>query len=223
VSDGLDRLPEGWDDLVRADAEALGPPEKAKDRVRRRLEVTLGITALAAAAAGVGSTATAATTAGAATATVAGAAVVTSVKVAVGLIALSAVTGTAYVGLRERSERAHRAKPPPVVQPSIPAARPSPVNAVPLPDPLAEEEQLLTGARSALTRGALEEASRELELHRARFGQGRLSEEREALEIRLLVRRGNIAEARRRATGFRAAHPTSLQLHVIDEALGGEP
>jgi len=47
-----DVLPEGWDALSRADAEALAPPEDAKERVRLRVAATLGLAAGLGAAAG---------------------------------------------------------------------------------------------------------------------------------------------------------------------------
>lgn len=225
MSDMLERLPEGWDELVRADDEALGPPWGAKKRVRRRVEGTLGIAAFAVGtAAGLGSTATAATATSATSAAL--------VKVTVGVIAISAASGTAYLGLREHSEWLNRTKPSAAVRPSVPvppapptlgSPPPSTLSLPTAPDPLAAEEQLLSEARRALARGALDEASRKLELYRDRFGEGRLSEEHEALEIRVLVRGGHMAEARRRASVFRAAHPRSLQLNVIDEALRGTP
>ena len=57
-----DSLPDGWDALSREDAEALAPPEGAKERVRLHLAATLGLAAgFGAAGAVVGAASAAAT------------------------------------------------------------------------------------------------------------------------------------------------------------------
>jgi hypothetical protein len=84
---------------------------------------------------------------------------------------------------------------------------------------LAQERELLDLARSNAARGEPALALAQVEQHRERFPQGHLSEEREALGIRALLALGRTQEALDRAQAFRAAHPSSFLLPVIDSAL----
>ncbi len=74
---------------------------------------------------------------------------------------------------------------------------------------LKEEAATLRLARSALRRGDLPGASAALEVARSQFGNGALSEEREALTIELLARSGQRAAADARAAAFLRSFPNS--------------
>ncbi|HZW87605.1 MAG TPA: hypothetical protein VFF12_00880 [Myxococcaceae bacterium] len=243
MSEGLPGdLPEEWEDLGRADASELAPPPGAKDRVQRRVALTLGLGAGFLAATAGGSSAAAAGLTGAGAAGSAGAtgggtgAAATGIAgsllakklLVVGVLAAVGVGGGTAAYLEVRSERARSHAP--VVTPTprtatAPVARPV---APPLPEPppaeapvdtLGEERGLLDRARQDIARGMLAEARALLDRHAAEFPSGQLAEEREALVIRLLVREGRLSEARSRAARFRMQHPRSIQLPGIDDAL----
>jgi hypothetical protein len=254
-------LPDDWEALGRADAEALAPPAGAKDRVRAQVALTLGLgaalgvgtassTAAGSTAAAGGAGAGGATAAGAAQAPAAQGAVATAAKVLalkkVTLVTVAAVTamagGTAtYVEVQARREASRRiaaerqvaaekqvaslTPAPTPVAPSAPATLPPSEPAIAPPpgpppvDTLGEERSLLDRARLAIATGHLTEAQALLARHATAFPDGRLGEERQALQIRLLVRQGREQEAKHRAALFRKEHPGSIQLPVIDEAL----
>ena len=225
-------LPEEWADLGRADASELAPPPGAKERVQRRVAVTLGLGAGFLAATAAGSSAAAAGSAraagggtGAAATGIAGSLLVKKALV-MGVIAAVGVGGGTAAYLEVRSERARSRTP--VVTPSpgpAPVARPvAPLAPEPPPaeapvDTLGEERGLLDRARQDISRGLLVDAGALLDRHAAEFPSGQLAEEREALGIRLLVREGREREARSRAQRFRKLHPHSIQLPGIDDAL----
>ncbi len=231
-----DDLPEGWEALSRADAAALAPPEGAKERVRMQLAATLGVAAGLGAA---GAVATAASAGGGASPLPAESLVGTLSKallfkkaVVLGVVAASTVTGStvAYVQVRAHQRAASEAAahrqhvapaPPPAPALSVSSAPPAVEEAPPPPaaDTLGPERSLLDQARGAIARGQLGEAQQLLQRHAQLFPTGRLSEEREALTIRLLVRQGHRAEASRRAERFRKEHPHSIQQPNIDAAL----
>jgi len=86
---------------------------------------------------------------------------------------------------------------------------------------LAAERHLLEIARAALARGRAPEALDALATHRARFADGQLSEERDALRVQALASAGRDAEARAAAAAFRARYPHSMFEAVVRAALGG--
>lgn len=88
---------------------------------------------------------------------------------------------------------------------------------------LAEERRLLESARAELAHGQTERALGFLEEHRRRFPSGRLSEERDALEVRSLAAGGRRDEARERADAFRARYPRSVLRPVVDRAVPAGP
>jgi len=226
-------LPEGWEALSRADALALGPPEGAKERVRLHVAATLGL------AAGLGAAGAVATSAAAGGATsfptegllgglVKG--LLFKKAVVLTVLAATAVTGgtAAYVEVRARRREAAQAQASKegaasVPKPPIVSAPPAPVEAPPEApkDTLAEERALLDEGRRAISQGQLHEAQALLTQHAQLFPNGRLTEEREALVIRLLVREGHTSEAVRRAARFKKEHPHSIQQPGIDSALKG--
>lgn len=237
-----DELPEGWADLGHEDAAALEPPDGAKERVQRRVALTLGLGAGFVAATAVTSSAAAAgvATAGAATGAgasgggagaaatgIAGALLAKKVLV-LGVVAAVGLGGGTAAYLEVRSERARThptAVAPPAPQPIARPLAPPPLEppaAEPEPaDTLGEERALLDRARLDIVHGRLAEARALLARHAGQFGGGHLAEEREALLIRLLLREGRESEARTRAARFRQEHPRSIQLPGIAEALRG--
>jgi pentatricopeptide repeat protein len=85
----------------------------------------------------------------------------------------------------------------------------------PPPSPAAslrEEQRLLDLARDAIVRGEPEAALPPTSTHAARFPQGVLSEERDALRIRALARLGRGDEARALLARMRVDHPHSFLL-----------
>jgi hypothetical protein len=232
-----DALPEGWEALSREDALALGPPDGAKERVRLHLATTLGL------AAGLGAAGAVATSAAAGSASsfpteglLGGLAKGFLLKKAVVLtvVAATAVTGgtAAYVEVRARRQEAAQALAlakeraatvPRAVEAPIVSAPPVPVEKTPAgpKETLGEERALLDEGRKAISQGRLREAQALLERHAELFPSGRLTEEREALVIRLLVREGHTSEAVRRAARFKKEHPHSIQQPGIDQALRG--
>jgi hypothetical protein len=95
----------------------------------------------------------------------------------------------------------------------------SPKVATPEVASLSEEERLLDLARTALTRGEPQAGLAPLARHEARFPNGQLVEEREALYVRILVALERDEEATVRATAFRRRFPDSLFKPVVDNAL----
>jgi hypothetical protein len=239
-----DGLPPEWEALAREDAEALAPPHGAKERVQRRVAFTLGLGAgfiaatavtSTAAAAGVASAASGAGTGGSAATGLAGA-LLAKKAIVLGLAAAVTVGGGTAAVLEVRSERARSraaalapptrapiARPPALPSPEPSAAESAPPEPAPeqsAPDTLGEERALLDRARQDIASGKLVAARSLLSRHSAQFPAGHLAEEREALVIRLLVREGRVAEARAHAARFRKAHPRSIQLPGIADALG---
>ena len=231
---GEDALPEGWDALSRADALALGPPEGAKERVRLQLAATLGLAAGLGAAGAVATAAAAGSASSLPTESLLGGvvkALLLKKAVVLSVLAATAVTGgtAAYVEVRARRQEAQKALALPKERAvPVPHEAQVPEAAPPVEEPLrapkemlSEERLLLDDGRRAIAQGRLPEAQALLERHAQLFPKGLLSEEREALFVRLLVREGQASEAARRAARFRKEHPNSIQQPGIDEALRG--
>jgi hypothetical protein len=114
------------------------------------------------------------------------------------------------------------AEPPaPVAQPRrvprvlpVQAAPPAPASLEPAPPAvdaaLIAERGLLAEARRALSTGDTAAALAALEAHRGAHANGRLGEERDALEISTLSAAGRRAEAAERAAVFLSRHPDSI-------------
>lgn len=132
-------------------------------------------------------------------------------------------------------ERATTSAPPAVLSPAprivivnaTPSAAPAPTVPAPatsarVPNPLpapsgsltesglAGERALIDRARAALARGDAAAAERAVGLHRSRFPEGQLSEEREAIAIRALRATGRAQEAKQREEDFVRAYPDSV-------------
>jgi len=84
---------------------------------------------------------------------------------------------------------------------------------------LAAERQLLDAARSTLARGEPQAGIISLEQHVKRFPKGTLTEEREALYIRILVAAGNDSAASARAANFQQRFPNSMFMPVVERSL----
>lgn len=83
----------------------------------------------------------------------------------------------------------------------------------------ATERPWLDAARTALTQDDLEGAATHLETARAKFPDGSLSEEREALAIHVLIARGDQTLAAQAIDTFRARHPGSPFALAIEDAM----
>ncbi|MGA9520967.1 MAG: hypothetical protein WBV82_05855 [Myxococcaceae bacterium] len=78
-------------------------------------------------------------------------------------------------------------------------------------------------ARTALLRREPDAALVALEEHVARHPSGRLSEERDALRVQVLVLLGRQPEAESLAKAFRDRHPNSLLLAAVEAAISSAP
>jgi hypothetical protein len=88
---------------------------------------------------------------------------------------------------------------------------------------LTEERILLDEARQALIQGEPERSLGRLDLHRTRFTDGLLAEERDAMQVEALVRAGRYDDARKRAGDFRSRLPGSLFLPTVESAIASIP
>jgi hypothetical protein len=88
---------------------------------------------------------------------------------------------------------------------------------------LTAERSLLDEARKALARGEAQKGLAPLQLHAKRFPKGILTEEREALAVRLLAAVGDHARATSRAENFHRRFPNSLFTPAVDNALASIP
>ncbi|MBK7864177.1 MAG: hypothetical protein IPJ65_37395 [Archangiaceae bacterium] len=102
----------------------------------------------------------------------------------------------------------------PVVKPTVKAATAAERDRL-----LAQERALLELARTALSRGKLDDARRALTEHQTAFSNGTLVEEREALAIQALWLEGKPDQARERAAQFRARFPNSVLSPGLEPAL----
>ena len=82
---------------------------------------------------------------------------------------------------------------------------------------LGEESQLVLDAREGLRSGRASLVLRQLEEARARFPDGTLAQEREALTIEALWRSGQTAAARRRAEAFARTYPGSPHAARVEQ------
>ena len=84
---------------------------------------------------------------------------------------------------------------------------------------LAVERRLLDEARQALARGEPQAGLAPLDRHAKRYPKGILTEEREALAVRLLAALGNQPAALARADNFHRRFPNSLFTPAVDNAV----
>jgi hypothetical protein len=129
-------------------------------------------------------------------------------------------------------ERAAKTVPVDVVEPVV-AAPPTPIHAPERVRPraappvhrssLEAERALLDVARHALAAGEPQAALAPLSQHGARFPDGVLVEEREALAVNALVALTRYDEARERADSFLRHYPNSLLRASVQSALAAIP
>jgi len=86
---------------------------------------------------------------------------------------------------------------------------------------LAQERELVEGARAALTRGRAGDALAAADRHGKEFPRGQLAEEREVLAITALIALGRLQEAEMRRARFMKTFPSSLLLPPLVD--GGRP
>lgn len=91
------------------------------------------------------------------------------------------------------------------------------------PSGLTEERMLLDEARAGLIQGEADRALERLALHRSRFAEGQLNEERDAMLVEALVLAGRFDEARQHAGAFEAQSPSSLFLPTVESAIATIP
>jgi hypothetical protein len=91
------------------------------------------------------------------------------------------------------------------------------------PPSLALQQALLDDARAAFGRGEYDAALRAIAAHERRYPESVLSEEREALAIKVLVARGDFTDAKARGTRFIEKHPRSLLLPAVRDSLDTIP
>lgn len=84
---------------------------------------------------------------------------------------------------------------------------------------LTAERELLDAARATLARGEPQTGIVFLEKHAKQFPKGMLTEEREALYVRILVTSGAHESALARAENFRLKFPNSIFMPVIERAI----
>jgi hypothetical protein len=112
-----------------------------------------------------------------------------------------------------------------IAKPTEPVASPPATASEPVRTPeerasrLREERGLLEGARRALGSGSSAPALAAIAEHEARFSDGALVEEREALRVQALVRAGRGDEARVALSRFKARFPSSLFTPALDALL----
>jgi hypothetical protein len=102
------------------------------------------------------------------------------------------------------------------------AAKEGAIPNAPSSDELREESSLLMRARQALTASQTQVAFELVTEHRRRFAAGKLLQEREALEVQILYRMGDVTLAKARARAFLARYPMSPHrekiLAIADES-----
>ncbi len=91
------------------------------------------------------------------------------------------------------------------------------------PPSLALQQALLDEALAAFGRGENEAALRAIAAHERRYPESLLSEEREALAIKVLVARGDFTNAKARGARFTEKHPRSLLLPAVRDSLDTIP
>lgn len=102
--------------------------------------------------------------------------------------------------------------------PAEPDVRPQPTEPAPQ-DTLSSENALLEQARVALHEGRAGDALKVTRSHAESFPGGSLVEEREALEILALAGLRHVEDARAALRAFRSAHPRSIFLPVVVDAV----
>ncbi len=114
----------------------------------------------------------------------------------------------------------NRAQPSGLALPTAPRRVPT---GTPTHDAASVERALLERAHATFARGEVGQALEQLALHRRRFPNGTLTEEREALSIKVLLASDQAAAARARLTDFEQRFPRSLFLPTLRAPLERKP
>lgn len=220
------------DSLFEAERAGPGMPVDARQRVMKRVGVTLGV---AMGAMSLGS-ASAAGLLGNLLGKLLGNGLLIGSGIAIGVAGHAVIASSHAVPIYarlshdlvviapapQREARATEAAPEAPGASSAPPASPAPATSTAVASrdrDLAAERALLEVARTALSRGQSDSALSALRQHAARFRNGQLADERESLWIQALVLSGSRDEAQQRADGFRRRSPNSMLLPGVDEAL----
>lgn len=90
-------------------------------------------------------------------------------------------------------------------------------------DSLAAETALIDRARTAMLRGEPESALTALRVHAAEYRTGRLSEERDALLVQVLMLLHRKTEAVEASVRFKSEYPRSLLTQSVESAINASP
>ncbi len=237
--------------LLDSERNVPGAPTAARERVRARLAVSVGMLGAVGAASAAGSTPALGTTALKAAPKLLNA---LWAKLAVGVVAAIGVGVGVHLSTRTPPVPAPLIAPAPLVAPRAPEVRTQPVAPLPTPngmnvhstrdpavvpapaaaapvhhaarpsdDDLAAERALLEPARAALASGDPTRALAAVARHAQRFPRGQLVEEREALSVRALAASGQPELARARGLKFTARYPKSIFRPTVDATLHALP
>jgi hypothetical protein len=124
----------------------------------------------------------------------------------------------------ERSAESESPSPSASSAPAVSLSRgPSSVERPTDPGTLTAERALLDRARAFLEQGDAPAALRATREHERRFASGMLAQEREAIAIRALLILDQTREARVRLEQFRARHPGSVLLPMLEAQMAAPP
>lgn len=114
-------------------------------------------------------------------------------------------------------------KPAPSVALTTPSSERAPVTIDSAPPSLRDDVSLLELARTAFAEGDAVGSLARLTIHQRRFPSSPLRQEREALEVKVLMALGRTAEAKRLAAVFLERYPRSSLRGPIARAVGTKP
>jgi hypothetical protein len=129
--------------------------------------------------------------------------------------------GASVVPLAPRPARAAAVAPSLRITTSKPGRAPAASGAA--PPSLRDDISLLEGARTSLAEGDAAGSLEQLTVHQRRFPVSALRQEREALEIKVLVALGRTVEAKRLAAVFLERYPRSSLRAAVARAVGTNP
>lgn len=225
----VEDLPADVQKLLDLERVPLRPPDGARERVRSRVAVTVGLAAGASAAVGVAKAAPGVSAAVASTSLV----VKVLAPVGVGLLIAGGlamprlfpkepvVVVMPAMPVRETPMALPVDDPalPSPVEPVVvePAAAPAPARAP--PRALKAERQDLDDARTLIQDGRPAKALTALDRHQRNYPHGQLGEERDALRVLALSKAGKLDQARAAAALFSRRHPGSMLQGSVDAAI----
>jgi hypothetical protein len=227
-----DPLSPELDELLRAARPIDAAPEEARERLARRIALSVAAPAAAAAVVTAGSHAKHLLSPLAHKIVIGLASFAIGGGVGAGVHALLTRAPAPVVVVVPSAPRPELPIAPPPTAPDIPTVSANDLPLVPAPSAiarapapiasvagLASEQALLDRARAALKRGDPGAAIAPLDEHARLFPRGALTEEREALGIQALARSGRLADAEERAARFEKSFPNSLMAPAVQDAL----